>query len=592
MSTKSRSPDRLAITVAADGWFGVWGTTTGGTKADESLSHSHQGKLSPAQLKKLDQLVSATHHFRDKNDGADTPTDFESYVVAATHESTWRESICLNGGEQPEAYAKLFQFIVPLIEKERKKLPQISWLPFSQERFDAAVKKQQPILISFSAGWTSTAYFEHEAVWSSPGLASEVKDKGIVCLRGDITGNGPSDPKPTDFEDFRKNMFAGPGMMLYLPKSNKKIEFEHGKLKTSEVLPAIQQAFVTSSESASTETKNAKMKAIDGVYTGPRSFMNDKGEEQKVIPYSWYALELHQGRFRLWMYSDAGGMDAKHPITGTFARTGNKIVLDHEQSYPPKRYVRTTINGVSGLWTEDGLKQWQQAAGAQVISPAILVRVADSPYREKMPEPHDYSVKPAGFSYPSIKPLYDMDAVKKYWKNRADEHETRYSDIPEPLRALLRERTREDDGDMVGYKQAIQRIQANPDPLVIKQLVEIMGSGPHQVVAPAVLKDIFLSSVLLPDQPAFMKTKDSRQQALAILVDVIDDAKDGTALTPVLLVLLEASGIDEMKLKVGNQNLAFSRKEGGISYQSFTYSPEVSKACQAWFKSQLEPDEN
>ena len=201
-------------------------------------------------------------------------------------------------------------------------------------------------------------------------------------------------------------------------------------------------------------------------------------------------------------------------------------------------------------------------------------------------------MKPAGFSYPSIKPLYDMDAVKKYWMNQADEHEARYCDIPEPLRTLLRERTREDDGDMVGYKQAIQRIQANPDPLVIKQLVEIMGSGPHQVVAAGVLKHIFLSSVFLPDQPAFMKNKDSRQQALAILVDVIDDAKDGTALTPVLLVLLEASGIDEMKLKVGNQNLAFSRKEGGISYQSFTYSPEVSKACQAWFKSRLEPDEN
>ena len=123
VSTQSRSPDRLAITVAADGWFGVWATTTRGTKADESLSHSHQGKLSPAQLKKLDQLVSATHHFRDKNDGADTPTDFESYVVSAVHESTRRESICLNGGEQPEAYAKLFQFIVPLIEKERTKLP-------------------------------------------------------------------------------------------------------------------------------------------------------------------------------------------------------------------------------------------------------------------------------------------------------------------------------------------------------------------------------------------------------------------------------------------------------------------------------------
>lgn len=163
----------------------------------------------------------------------------EWYELSAIHESMWRDAIC-RGATDPEEYAKLVEIVRPLFRKERKKLPKISWQPFSQQRFDAAVARQQPVLVHFHASWVSKIYLQSECALDSTGLALEIQDKGIVYLEGDVTGTEPGDPKSTDFEDFRNSIFRGPGMALYLPKLNKKIECDD--LATSNVLPAIRRA--------------------------------------------------------------------------------------------------------------------------------------------------------------------------------------------------------------------------------------------------------------------------------------------------------------------------------------------------------------
>ena len=335
---------------------------------------------------------------------------------------------------------------------------------------------------------------------------------------------------------------------------------------------------------ASAETPEDVM---DGVYTSSRTCMNEEGEEQAFFPYDWTILELHQGQFRYWFYSDCITPGKKNPVTGTFAKQGDLVVLDHEE-FPSgsKRYVAKTIKGVFGLWTEKGLKEWQ--TGVQVIWPAMLVRVADSPYAKDIPDSIESWDPPKDFTYPSIQSLFDAEAVNKYWAKEKEKHEARYNDIPEPLRTLLREKTRRDDGDLVHYKQAIERIQKNLDPILIKQLVKTMGRGQHQVTSPQVLKDIFLPSSLLPDQPAFQKDDQSRLQALTILVDSMQYARDQQALQPMLLVFLEASGVNTMKLEAGDgQTIKISKKDGTSSYNSFNFTPEIRSECQAWAQSQL-----
>ncbi len=327
---------------------------------------------------------------------------------------------------------------------------------------------------------------------------------------------------------------------------------------------------------------------VNGVYTIFRTMIDENGKEVQTVPYSWPVLELNDGKFRYWHFSDSVSPDVKFPVQGDFSMEDGALVLEHEKLLPSNRYVPATIKGISGLWTAKSLRVWKTEK--QVVSHEILVRVANAPLNRDQLEhlaKNDYSTIPKGFSFPSIKPLYDAESIKRFWAKEKQNYELRYSDLPEPLRTLLRKKTRKDDGSLVHYKKAIERLQKKMDRVLIEQLVGVMGKGRHQVMAPLVLNDIFVKSSLIPEQPIFTKSMKQRQRALTVLVDAIPLAKDGEALAEILLVFLEASGVHQMNIDAGDTKIKLSRNGGAISVTSFEFGPEVLKECHRWANSQI-----
>ncbi len=327
---------------------------------------------------------------------------------------------------------------------------------------------------------------------------------------------------------------------------------------------------------SSAKADEGKGNQLEGIYTCPNTMINDRGEEQVVIYYSGEILELRGNQFRYWFYSDDQG-EEKYPIAGAVERQGPLIILHHDKW--SKRYISATVDGVFGLWTEDGLATWRH--GKKAMHPAILVRVGDGPVVGDAPHSEE-------FKYPSIKALFDPKDVGDYWAKEKQDYEDRYSDLHEPLKSFLREYSKRDDANLAGYQEAVRIFQKNPDPVLLRQMVEVMGNGPHPVVVPLALDDLFLSGPLVPGPPAFMATPETRMHALGLLVDAIPHAKDSGALTKIMLVFLEASGIHQMDLTLSDgQKLKFSRNGTGTSYNTFRYGSTAAAECQAWAMSKI-----
>ena len=170
---------------------------------------------------------------------------------------------------------------------------------------------------------------------------------------------------------------------------------------------------------------------LDGIYTESRTMIGEEGEEQIFFPYDHAVLELQGDRFKFWHFSDCIGF-RKFPISGKFLLNGENLELESDKLEPSeKRYVVTTIKGVTGIWPEKELQNWKD--GKSPIIVPILVRVADGPSGKELDQ--------TAFKFPSVTPLFDKDAAEQYWTKDREKHDARYMDVPEPLRSLLREKS-------------------------------------------------------------------------------------------------------------------------------------------------------
>ena len=119
------------------------------------------------------------------------------------------------------------------------------------------------------------------------------------------------------------------------------------------------------------------------------------------------------------------------------------------------------------------------------------------------------------FKFPSVTPLFEKDAAKQYWIKQREKHDARYMEVPDPLRSLLRARSRQDDPDLAGYKKLILAQQQELNPILMKQLFAETGSGVSIVVGPMTLKDLFGCGALFTDEPAFTKSDHTKRGSAA-----------------------------------------------------------------------------
>lgn len=318
--------------------------------------------------------------------------------------------------------------------------------------------------------------------------------------------------------------------------------------------------------------------SLDGIYTESRTMINNEGQETQFMPGDHAVLELRGERFKFWHFSDRIG-SRKFPINGKFTLKGESLELvSDELNAWEKRYVVTTIKGVTGIWPEKELQNWKDGKLPTIVP--ILVRVADGPSGKELDQ--------TAFKFPSVTPLFEKDAAKQYWIKQREKHDARYMEVPDPLRSLLRARSRQDDPDLAGYKKLILAQQQELNPILMKQLFAETGSGVSIVVGPMTLKDLFGCGALFTDEPAFTKSDHTKRAALQTLVDALPEAKNSQCLNGALLVFLRTTGLKKIDLTTSNGvQVKISWDAGRTTRKSYEFSKAVAVECQNWANERL-----
>ena len=310
---------------------------------------------------------------------------------------------------------------------------------------------------------------------------------------------------------------------------------------------------------------------VDGVYMMP----------MEVADFSGETLELHDGRFRYWFYTDVGtGQEIKYPLTGAYEVRGDKIKLLHESVYSPERTL-ATVQDQTVLWRDDGLRYWQSER--RVAPFAVLVRASDPPLGDPWRD------------RPSIKLLYDEQMIAREKR----EYEERFADQPEPVRTLLRDYTTRGDPNLEAYRRAVLSARRDPDPALIGQLVDLLG-GPRKIEASIILREIYWLGHIPDEDPALLESPAARRKAVDVLIDAMEKARDPGAVDDCLILFLAAAQVPKIVLTVPETGERIWIEGCAIRWESSpedhlprkSCSPEEKlrfriAACQQWCRKTL-----
>lgn len=307
----------------------------------------------------------------------------------------------------------------------------------------------------------------------------------------------------------------------------------------------------------------------------------------EVSGFSGETIELKNGRFRYWFYSDVvTDRTLKYPLDGAYRISGNMLILENDKIHSPKRTI-AVVNGVDVLWRQDGLEFWEK--DKRVHPYAVLIRIPAATDGSKV------NVRP------SIKTLHSKEMADRGQK----EYEERYKDQPTAVRALLGAQSLKNDPEMATYKREVARAREKLDPALIRQLIALMGNPRTRIEAQSILTDIYSSGWLIKEEPPFLKEKDSKKRALGHLIDGLTASRDRYALEDALLLFLRVSGVGEIDLPISEAGVRLKLStlpNGGYSTASSVINnrnglpkttlwtdemKDVIPAVQKWMRDQL-----
>jgi hypothetical protein len=107
---------------------------------------------------------------------------------------------------------------------------------------------------------------------------------------------------------------------------------------------------------------------------------------KEIAKYTNETVELKNGKFRYWFYSDVHtGTSIAYPLSGEYRISGSTLILDHPDIHDAKRTI-AKIKGIDILWRRDGLDLWQKEGKSKPY--AVLIRVdgvSDRPSKDQLP---------------------------------------------------------------------------------------------------------------------------------------------------------------------------------------------------------------
>ena len=87
--------------------------------------------------------------------------------------------------------------------------------------------------------------------------------------------------------------------------------------------------------------------SIDGVYMTC----------DEVSGFAGITLELDNGKFRMWRYSDVVPHNSEQPSCGTFTCAGTQVRFQTAPSQT-RTWILEDVYGVSAIWTPEALEAW------------------------------------------------------------------------------------------------------------------------------------------------------------------------------------------------------------------------------------------
>lgn len=320
------------------------------------------------------------------------------------------------------------------------------------------------------------------------------------------------------------------------------------------------------------ERTAALLEAANGVYMMP----------EEVSDFSGETLELQDGRFRYWFYSDVrSGKPIEFPLTGTYEVRGDKVTLLNKDVYSPERTL-ATVQDQAVLWREDGLRYWQSERRIHPF--AVLIRVAAPP------------VVDPWRGRPSSKRLYDEQMIARGKR----EYEERFNDQPEPVRTILRNRSAHGDPNLDAYRQSVLAARRDLDPVLIDQLVGLLG-GKRGIEASMILREIYTREHVTDEEPSFLASPAERRHALENLIGAMAKASDLHVVDDCLVLFLAAAKVPKIVLTVPETGERIWIEGCSMRWESSpddllprkSHSPEEKLrfkivACQTWCRETLD----
>jgi hypothetical protein len=93
--------------------------------------------------------------------------------------------------------------------------------------------------------------------------------------------------------------------------------------------------------------------------------------------YQSETLELRDGRFRYWFWTDAGAKRRDLPLEGAYSIEGDTLTLHRDDILLGNQGIFQSLKGIDLLWRPDALKLWR--GEGKINTYGVLVRLPHPP---------------------------------------------------------------------------------------------------------------------------------------------------------------------------------------------------------------------
>jgi len=93
--------------------------------------------------------------------------------------------------------------------------------------------------------------------------------------------------------------------------------------------------------------------------------------------YQSETLELRDGHFRYWFWTDCGGKSANLPLEGAYSVEGSTLTLHRDDIRLGNQRICHSLKGIDVLWRPEALKLWRSEG--RIDTYGIIVRMPHSP---------------------------------------------------------------------------------------------------------------------------------------------------------------------------------------------------------------------